>query len=200
MMLQTLKQLCDNCTLCYLGRDLQEVRNQKIDPHVFSNMNMSRYVVIGQNPGFNECLKDEPFVGDAGQTFDAEIAKHGLTRKQFYITNILHCYTPKNRQPLPEELVACRPMVQMELAILNPNLIITLGKFAFNALCPEENYRESLGNVKKAMFGGKKLNIFPIYHPSGMNLSQKTRKLKFEKDIALMCKLINVQINQSLVR
>lgn len=191
MMLPILKQLCDSCTLCRLGRDLHEVKKQKIDPHVFSNMKMSRYVVMGQNPGFNECIKDEPFVGQAGKTFDVEIGKHGLTRDQFYITNILHCHTPGNRQPLSEELQSCRPLVQMELMLLQPKLVITLGKFAFNALCPKETYGESLGTVKKTTFGGRKLNVFPIYHPSGMNLSQKSRKIKFEKDVALMCKLIN---------
>ena len=74
--------------------------------------------------------------------------------------------------------------------LLRPRLVITLGKFAFNALCPKETYGKALGTVKKTPFGGRKLNVFPIYHPSGMNLSQKARKVKFEKDVALMCKLI----------
>ena len=149
-MLTILKQLCDNCMLCDLGRTQHEVKGSKIDPHVFSNMNLSKYMVYGQNPGYNECVQDEPFVGDAGKTFDKEIGKHGLTRSDFYISNVLHCHTPGNRQPLPEELTACRPLVQQEIMLMRPRLVITLGKFAFNALCPKENCGASLGKIKKS--------------------------------------------------
>jgi DNA polymerase len=150
----------------------------------------SKYVVMGQNPGYNECMQDEPFVGQAGKTFNIEIDKHGLKREMFYITNIVHCHTDKNRAPLGSEILACRPLVQMELMHLKPRLIITLGKFAFKALCPGENYAASLGKIKKTMLAGTERNVFPIYHPSGMNLSIQKRRDKFEQDIALLCKLI----------
>jgi DNA polymerase len=154
-------------------------------------MNISKYMVFGQNPGYNECIKDEPFVGDAGKTFDKEIEKHGLSRSDFYISNVLHCYTPGNRKPSSEELTACRPLIQQEILLMRPRLIITLGKFAFNTLCPSDKYGASLGKIKKSSFAGESLNVFPIYHPSGMNLAVKARREKFETDITLMCKLIN---------
>lgn len=189
-MLDQLKELCKSCTLCPLGRTKHAANNKLFDPHVFSNMIKSRYVVMGQNPGFNECLKDEPFVGQAGGTFNTELAKHGLKREMFYITNVVHCHTDKNRAPMPSEIAACSPIVQMELMHLKPRLIITLGKFAFKSMCPKENYSTSLGTIRQVQVAGKERNIFPIYHPSGMNLAVQKRKDKFEKDIALLCKLI----------
>lgn len=190
-MLDQLKNLCDNCTLCRLGREEPEVKGKKIDPHVFSNMSPSRYAVYGQNPGFNECVKDEPFVGQAGETFNKEIAKHDVSRDQFYISNVLHCYTPGNRSPLKEELQSCWPLVQMELVFLKPKLIITLGKFAFSTFCPGINYSGSLGSIQKTVINKRTYNIFPIYHPSGMNLSMEVRRRKFEVDVKLLCKLVN---------
>lgn len=195
-MLAELKNLCKSCTLCPLGRSQHTANNKTFDPHVFSNMVKSKYVVIGQNPGFNECLEDEPFVGQAGMTFNREIGKHGLEREMFYITNIVHCHTDKNRAPYKSEVAACSQLVKMELMHLKPRLVITLGKFAFQALCPDETYSTSLGIVKKSKMiasgvgTGKILNVFPVYHPSGMNLSMKKRKDKFESDIALLCRLI----------
>jgi len=176
--------------MCRLGRKRPEVKNRTLDPHVFSNMCLSRYMVYGQNPGFNECIEDEPFVGQAGDTFTNEVGKHGFERSDFYITNILHCYTPGNRSPLPEELRACKPIVLMELRVIKPKLIITLGKFAFNTFCPGRNYKDSLGDICKTEMNGLKYSIFPIYHPSGLNLSSKERKKKFQDDISTLCKLV----------
>lgn len=190
-MLANLKTLCDNCTLCPLGRTKHTANGKTFDPHVFSNMIKSKYVIIGQNPGFNECLQDEPFVGQAGKAFDSEIEKHGIKRDMFYITNIVHCHTDKNRAPMSNEIESCRPIIQMELMHLKPRLVITLGKFSFKALCPDQNYANSLGTIQKSnIIQTKELDVFPIYHPSGMNLAVKKRKEKFEKDVKLVCKLI----------
>jgi uracil-DNA glycosylase len=79
----------------------------------------------------------------------------------------------------------------MELVFLKPKLIVTLGKFAFSRFCPGARYSDSLGSIQKTKINQRTYNIFPIYHPSGMNLSMEVRRKKFEKDIALLCKLIN---------
>jgi DNA polymerase len=189
-MLPQIKDLCKNCTLCPLGRSQHTVKNYAFDPHVFSNMNKSKYVVIGQNPGLSECIHDEPFVGQSGKNFNDEVEKHGLTREMFYITNIVKCHTDKNRAPTSKEVKACRPILDLELMFLDPHLIITLGGYAFKRVCPKENYSKSLGTVKKVMIAGKERDVFPIYHPSGMNLAIKERKDKFEQDIKLLSKLI----------
>jgi len=147
-------------------------------------------VVFGQNPGFNECVIGEPFVGQAGNTFDKEIEKYGFNRDYFYISNVVHCYTEKNRAPLPDEIRSCNPIILIELQIIKPKLIITLGKPAFQIFCPNLNYSDSLGDICKSKVNGRGYKVFPIYHPSGLNLSSKLRKTKFEEDIKMLCLLI----------
>jgi uracil-DNA glycosylase family 4 len=189
-MLDKLQALCQACNLCRLGKASHDVKGTKIDTHVFSNMNPSKYVIIAQNPGFNECVNGVPLIGQSGKTLDTELEKHGVSRNQFYITNIVHCFTDGNRKPLLEEVSACHNIVAMEMRILRPKLVVALGALAFNTLCPDEKYSESMGTIKKVTYGGVNLNVMAVYHPSGMNLAVPERKAKFQKDIARVCALI----------
>lgn len=192
-MLQELKSNCKNCTSCSLGKSQKILPKTPFDPHVFSNMVESKYIVIGQNPGLNECLSGEPFIGQSGANFNREIEKYGLSRDDFYITNVVHCYTDKNRAPSASEIAACSSLVKMELTYLEPKLVITLGRFAFKVMCPGKNYKNSLGKLTNSDFI-KNLSVFPIYHPSGMNLAIKERREKFEEQIKIACGLINEYI------
>jgi len=187
-MLEQLRSLCHSCNLCPLGKEKLTVKGKTIDSHVFSNMTEKSFVVIGQNPGFNECCQGQPFVGKAGENFSIELAKHGLSRDDFYITNIVHCYTPKNRAPTTSEILLCRPLIEMELSYIKPKLVITLGKFAFSIMCPRSNYSSCLGNIQvSSRIGGVNV-VLPIYHPSGQNLAIRARREKFEADIATLAK------------
>jgi uracil-DNA glycosylase len=187
-MLRSLRDTCKDCVMCSLGRSEHTARGRSFDPHVFSSMNLSRYMVVGQNPGFNECLQDVPFVGDAGENFNKEISKHGLSRKDFYITNICKCHTENNRQPDAEEIKRCSAFFQMELYILMPKFIITLGAISFGHFCPNEIYAKALGKMTHSALVDK--NVFAIYHPSPRNLAVEERKTKFERQIELLCKMI----------
>lgn len=86
-----------NCSMCHLGTNSCNFKDTVFDPHVFSNMNPSKWVIVGQNPGYNECLQGKPFVGDSGKVFDNEIAKHGISRDKFYITNTVKCLRYNSR-------------------------------------------------------------------------------------------------------
>jgi len=187
-MLPELKKLCDNCLLCGIGR--VKARDQE-DPHVLSNLNPSRYMLIAQNPGWNEVLLDSPLVGQSGQTLNEELEKNGLNRSKFYIGNVVRCFTENNRIPTKEEIQNCSSYLRFELQILKPRLVVTLGRLAFKAFCPKEDYSPNLGKiVKSRIFTTKQINIFPVYHPSGMNLTIKERRIKFEKDIKMLCALV----------
>lgn len=191
-MLDKLRELCQSCNLCRLGKIKPDVKGTIIDPHVFSNMNPSKYVIVAQNPGFNECVQDTPLIGQSGKTLNDELSKYGMSTSDFYVTNIVHCYTEGNRKPLPEEVNACHNIVAMEMRILRPKLVVALGALAFSTLCPKEPYTASLGSIKKVTFGGISLNVMPIYHPSGMNLAVPARKAQFQKDIKTLCGLVKV--------
>jgi uracil-DNA glycosylase family 4 len=174
--------------MCELGRGIKVAREERIDPHVFSTMNFSKFMIVGQNPGFNECKQDRPFVGPAGENFNKEIEKHGLTRDDFYITNIVKCHTDNNQKPSMTSINRCAPFLQMEINILMPLFIITLGAPSFGYLCPDSIYDKALGNMTHSKIIDKK--VFAIYHPSPLNLNLESRRRAFEKQIATLCKLV----------
>lgn len=192
-MLRSLRDTCKDCVMCELGRKIKTVRDTSIDPHVFSNMNFSKLMVIGQNPGFNECIEDEPFVGQAGENFNREIEKHGLTRKYFYITNVVKCFTDGNKKPSAQYIERCSLFLRMEMFILMPTLVITLGAPSFSYLCPNAIYDKALGKITYSSLIDKK--VFAAYHPSPLNLNVESRKRAFERQIELLCKLAR-HINQ----
>src|SRR3954453_20972873 len=82
---------------------------------------------IGEGPGFNEDRDGRPFVGNAGQFLDELLGIAGLARPAGYITNVVKCRPPQNRDPLPDEIDACAPYLERQIATINPVLIVTLG-------------------------------------------------------------------------
>jgi len=158
------------------------------DQHVFSNMLPSRIMVIGQNPGYNECIEDTPFVGDAGKTFNKALKAHGVKRNSLYITNTVKCAKTNNERPSLDEARACEPYLLMEMRIMRPKLVITLGGVAFEQLCPGSRYSDRLGRITKSEKYGVK--VFAIYHPSPRNLEDPQRNKDFYRQIELLCGLV----------
>ena len=205
-MLRTLNDCCRACTMCELGRkhalhtyknphadrvpDMPKEYSTEFDPHVFSNMKPSKWMVVGQNPGRNECFKGEPFVGDAGKFFDEIIKIGGLSRSDFYITNAVKCYTEANNRPELIHKKRCEPFLHMEMQLLRPNLVITLGSVAFDVLCPDLKMSDWFGKVAKSKPFDVK--VYPIYHPSPRNMEDRSRKKQFMKDLLRLCELIKM--------
>lgn len=189
--LRPLKATCKECRMCRLGRMEHEHNGKPLpEPHVFSNMNPTKFMVVGQNPGFNECVKDEPFVGEAGDYFNRTITKFGIQREMFYITNTVKCHTPENRKPDVDESETCQHFLHMEIKTIRPRFVVALGAVAFEALCPKLAFSASLGKlVKSEKFG---VSVYPIYHPSPRNMADPGRKTRFEEDIRVMCQLITM--------
>lgn len=183
-MLRSLRDTCKDCVLCSIGREMCTRNHKRVDPHVFSNMNKSKIIIIGQNPGYNECVKDTPFVGEAGLNFNKEINKYGICRDDFYITNICKCLTPDNRAPTSDEIKKCFPYLLMELSILKPKIVITLGASSFGQLC-SGTYSKQIGKFTYSEKIDQK--VFAIYHPSPRNLSSDDRYKKFKRHIELLC-------------
>jgi len=192
VMLGKVHDLCLNCTMCHLGWKPCEEFDTVFDPHVFSNMSPSRWMVVGQNPGYNECIQHIPFVGEAGKSFDKALSRFGISRKNIYVTNTVKCHTIGNEKPTFEQVSRCEPILRLEIAILRPLLVITLGQVAFEILCGGNKikpvYSENLGKmIFSEKFGVK---VYPVYHPSPRNLSDETRKKKFNEQMVRLCKVI----------
>jgi DNA polymerase len=174
--------------MCELGTTFARKDGLEADPHVFSSMTPSKVMVVGQNPGWDELRQGRPFVGQAGKIFDVALERHGVVRTRFYITNAVKCWTSGNSKPSPNSVERCSAFLRMELNLLNPLFVVTLGAVAFESLCDGLVFSESLGKfVDSVKFGVK---VFPIYHPSPLNLSDADRKTAFLKQISLLCGIL----------
>jgi DNA polymerase len=117
---------------------------------------------IGEAPGFNEDRQGRPFVGASGNLLEQLIASLGLTRKQVYIANVIKCRPPENRDPLPDELDACRPYLDRQVELIRPKLVITLGRFSLARYFPGQSITRIHGQIRHE---GDQA-IVPMFHPA----------------------------------
>jgi len=158
-----------------LERIRTEILSSGICPdlaHSATNLVMGRgspsakIVFIGEAPGKNEDLQGVPFVGAAGKFLDEMLSTINLSIDEVYITNIVKYRPPNNRDPLPEEKRAFWPFLVRELQIVQPKLLITLGRHSMEYFLPGKRITEIHGQPKRIMFGNGKLVVLPLYHPA----------------------------------
>jgi DNA polymerase len=147
-------------------------------------------VVVGEAPGYQEDQDGEPFVGPAGQMLDRMLENVlGLARAQVYILNVVKCRPPKNRNPLPEELDACRPFLEGQLRALRPRVLLVLGSVAYRALFRSEaGITRSRGRWHE--YGG--VPALPTFHPAYLLRTPEDKKLTFEDLKALKARMVEL--------
>ena len=123
-------------------------------------------VFIGEAPGKNEDLKGIPFIGAAGKFLDEMLATIGLKREDIYITNIVKYRPPNNRDPLPEEKKAFWPYLVRQLDVIQPKLVVTLGRHSMEYFLPSQKISQIHGEPKRISFGERKQVIMPLFHPA----------------------------------
>jgi len=130
---------------------------------VFGEGNIDCNVMfIGEAPGANEDRLVRPFVGRGGQLLDRMIASIGWKRMDTYITNIVKRRPPENRDPLPDEIAAYKPYLARQIEIINPKIIVTLGRFSMNYFLPDAKMTRDHGRV----FNIDARIVYPVYHPA----------------------------------
>jgi uracil-DNA glycosylase family 4 len=140
---------------------------------------------IGEGPGFHENMQGRPFVGAAGDFLVELLAGIGLKREQVYITNVVKCRPPGNRDPNPEELQACAPYLERQLQIINPKVIVTLGRFSMARFIPNAKISEIHGQPIRV----KGMLVVPFYHPAAA-LHRPSLRSVVEEDFARLPELI----------
>lgn len=130
---------------------------------VFGDGNINADIVfIGEAPGKNEDLQGKPFVGAAGKFLDEMLNTIALKRADVYITNIVKYRPPNNRDPLPDEKSAFLPYLRTQLEVINPKLIVTLGRHSMNCFLPDLQISQVHGQPKRY----KDLVYLPLFHPA----------------------------------
>ena len=123
-------------------------------------------VLIGEAPGKNEDEQGVPFVGAAGKFLNEMLASAGMNREVVYITNIVKYRPPNNRDPLPEEKKAFWPYLLEQLQIIEPKIVVTLGRHSMEYFLPGQYISKIHGQPKRIQLGDHEIVIVPLYHPA----------------------------------
>jgi DNA polymerase len=158
MTLEDLAREAATCTKCRLAGGRTQV--------VFGVGNPRADVMfIGEGPGYHEDKQGEPFVGAAGQLLTKMLGEIGLDRPDVYIANVVKCRPPGNRDPLPDEIEACRPYLLGQVEAIQPRLIVTLGNFATRFILDRP---VSISRVRGQRFTWEGRTVVPTFHPAAI--------------------------------
>ena len=159
------------CTKCPLRAGCQRV--------VFGSGNPeAKIIFIGEAPGKKEDELGIPFVGSTGRILDKMLAEIAIKRGDVYLTNICKCRPPENRDPLPTEIQTCSTWLEKQIQLINPELIVTLGRYALNYFLPQAKISQVHGDISEINIEKiGKMKFFPLHHPAAARINRQTRAL-----------------------
>lgn len=140
---------------------------------------------IGEAPGYWENERGVPFVGQAGQLLEELLKGIGMQRTDVFIANVLKCRPPNNRDPLPDEVSACRPYLDQQLRIIKPLVVVTLGRHSSARFFPPRTMRDMHGKAQTL----EGMTIMPTYHPAAILRQPGLRKV-VDEDFQLIASLL----------
>jgi uracil-DNA glycosylase family 4 len=176
--LQTLAAEIAQCTKCLLHRG----RTKAVPGEGPENADL---MFIGEAPGFHEDQQGRPFVGAAGNFLEELLESIGLTREGVYIANVIKCRPPGNRDPLPDEIEACKPFLDRQIELIRPKIVVTLGRFSMARAFPKARISRIHGQPRK--IGG--IVYYPMYHPAAA-LHQPSLRRTIEEDMRRIPELL----------
>lgn len=152
-------------------------------------------VLIGEAPGKNEDEQGLPFVGAAGKFLDTMLESAGIKRGDVYITNIVKYRPPNNRDPEPTEKEAFWPYLVRQLDVIQPKIVVTLGRHSMEYFLPDRKISEIHGQPKRIPFGESKIVVVPLYHPAAALYNGGMRATLVE-DFNKLLKIIEILKNE----
>jgi len=175
------------CTRCRLAQGRTQV--------VFGAGSPSADLMfVGEAPGFHEDKQGIPFVGQAGKLLETLLAGIGLAGQDVYIANTLKCRPPGNRDPQPDEVEACEPYLFRQIELIEPIVIATLGNFATKLLSGRPTGITRVhGQEQEAVLGGRKVLLYPLYHPAAALYTPAMLKV-LESDFARLPELLGREL------
>jgi len=176
--LKRLEEEAKKCCKCRLCKTRTNVVFGDGDP-------TTNLMLVGEAPGEQEDLQGKPFVGRAGQLLNRFLNLYGVSRDKVYITNVVKCRPPNNRNPQPDEIAACYPFLEKQIELISPKVILCLGAFAARTILnlPEKTPISKIrGKEFKVEIGGKEVIVIPTFHPAYL-LRNKRGEPEFQKDL-----------------
>ncbi len=169
---RTLRKQVSVCTQC----DLHRGRKQTV---FGTGDQQADWMVIGEAPGAEEDRQGEPFVGRAGQLLNAMLLAIGLERQQVFIANILKCRPPNNRDPRPEEVAFCEAYLKKQIHLIQPKIILTVGRIAAQNLLKVET---AIGRMRgqRYRYPGSDIPVVVTYHPAYLLRSPKEKRKSWQ--------------------
>lgn len=177
--LETLANKVAGCTIC----PLHAGRTQTV---FGTGSPAARLMFVGEAPGRDEDLQGEPFVGRAGELLTRIIEAMGLARRDVYIGNIAKCRPPENRAPMPEEMAACLPYLEQQIALIRPEVIVALGKVALEGLL---NVKEGITRVRGRWLAYRGIPVMPTFHPAYLLRNPSAKREVWEDMKAVLDRL-----------
>jgi uracil-DNA glycosylase family 4 len=156
--LTELNTMISSCQKCALGKTRNKFVFGVGNPNAIA-------MLIGEAPGADEDAQGEPFVGRAGKLLNDILKAVELTREDVYIANILKCRPPNNRDPLPSEEETCMPYLQKQIELINPQIILCLGRIAANGLLGK---KLSLAALRESKYELNGIRVMATYHPAAL--------------------------------
>lgn len=168
--LEDLKNEIGDCTRCKLSRGRKSI--------VFGEGSADADIMfIGEGPGRDEDIQARPFVGEAGKLLTNLILKLGLKREDVYIANIVKCRPPNNRNPEEDEIKTCIPFVKRQISIINPKVIVCLGRIAAQTLLGS---KAAISKLRGNFFSYNDIPVMPTFHPAYLLRNPRDKWLTWE--------------------
>jgi len=178
-LLQDVRQGLGDCKRCKLYKTRQHI--------VFGEGSAeARLVLVGEAPGRDEDLQGRPFVGAAGQLLTRMLKAINLARNEVYITNIIKCRPPNNRNPQPDEIEACKPFLMQQLNVIKPRVICTLGSISTHTLLETKT---PISRLRGKVHDWHGMKLIPTFHPAYLLRNPSQKKAAWE-DLQLLQKVL----------
>lgn len=166
------------CTACELCRSRTHAVPGEGNPN-------ARIMLIGEGPGYHEDQQGRPFIGNSGKFLGELLGKADLEREDVFITNVVKCRPPGNRDPMPDEIAACSAYLDAQIALIDPDVVVTLGRFSMQRWFRNERISKIHGEPRE---DDNRL-IVPMYHPAAA-LHQAALRGTIEEDFARLPKIL----------
>jgi len=192
--LEKIKEEVLNCRRCSLYKTRK-------NPVVGEGNIKAKIIFIGEAPGRNEDRQGVPFCGKAGKILDELLDAAGLKREEIYITNILKCRPPNNRDPEEEEIASCTPFLDRQLRLISPKIICCLGNFSTRYIMGNFDFKNISGisRLHGKVFYFKEIRVIPLYHPAVATYNPQMGKI-LEEDFKKIKKVLEDEAKDSYIK